>query len=114
MIGGVTGLRPALERLRTWWRPVKCLPPSYWLTRFVVLRLLGLVYFFAFFSLARQVLPLVGSRGLLPADLFMQRLETAIGSRLGGFLQFPSLFWIDASDASLQAMAWLGTGLALL
>src|SRR5206468_2168786 len=23
-------------------------------------------------------------------------------------------FWIDASDASLQAMAWLGTGLALL
>jgi len=38
--------------------------PTYWLTRFLILRLLGLVYFFAFLSLARQVLPLIGEHGL--------------------------------------------------
>ena len=31
--------------------------PTYWLTRLLILRLLGLVYFFAFLSLALQVLP---------------------------------------------------------
>src|SRR5262249_16045112 len=37
-------------------------PPSrFWLTRFLILRLLGLVYFFAFFSAAKQVLPLLGT-----------------------------------------------------
>jgi len=40
---------------------------GYWLTRFAILRLLGFVYFFAFLSLACQVLPLIGSDGLLPA-----------------------------------------------
>src|SRR5262245_11092821 len=40
--------------------------PSYWLTRFAILRLLGLVYLVAFLSLARQVLALIGHDGLLP------------------------------------------------
>ncbi|HEY6865721.1 MAG TPA: lipase maturation factor family protein, partial [Candidatus Eisenbacteria bacterium] len=41
---------------------------SFWLTRFLILRLLGFVYFFAFLSAARQVLPLLGSDGLTPAS----------------------------------------------
>src|SRR5258706_816139 len=108
MIGGVMGLRSVVEWLSERWRSRQGGTPSYWLTRFVILRLLGLVYFFAFFSLARQVLPLIGSRGLLPADLFMQRLETAIGSRLGGFLQFPGPFWLHAADTPLPGTALLG------
>jgi len=40
---------------------------EYWLTRFVILRFLGIVYLFAFLSLAFQVTPLVGENGLLPA-----------------------------------------------
>ena len=56
------------------------LAPSYWLTRFVLLRLLGLVYFFAFLSLATQVLPLLGSHGLLPVPLFLERAGKHFGS----------------------------------
>ena len=89
-------------------------PPSYWLTRFAVLRLLGLVYFVAFLSLARQLLPLIGEDGLLPAGLYLQRLEAHFGSRSEGFLQVPSLFWIDVSDPFLVVMAWLGAALSLL
>jgi len=40
--------------------------PTYWLTRFAILRLLGLVYFIAFWTLVHQGLPLLGTHGLLP------------------------------------------------
>jgi len=87
---------------------------SYWLTRFLILRLLGLIYFVAFLSLAQQVLPLIGSDGLLPAPLFLERVQAHFGSRLEGFLQIPSLFWLDVSDRVLVAGAWAGTALSLL
>ena len=96
------------------WRDRLGPPRSYWLTRFVLLRLLGLVYFFAFVSLATQLLPLIGSHGLLPAAAFLSRIEGYFGSRTDGFLQFPSLFWIDTSDPFLVAMAWSGVALSLL
>ena len=86
----------------------------YWLTRFVLLRLLGFVYFVAFLCLARQLLPLLGHDGLTPVPLFLHRLEAHFGSRQAAFLQFPSLFWLDASDGFMLAMAWLGAGLSLV
>src|SRR2546428_3427655 len=98
------------KRLRGWMGE----PSSYWLTRFVVLRLLGLVYFVAFLSLSRQVLPLIGAQGLLPVGIFLQRLETHFGSRLEAFLQYPSLFWLGASDPLLMALACVGIALSLL
>jgi len=88
--------------------------PSYWLTRFLLLRLVGLVYAVAFLGLARQLLPLIGHDGLLPADLYLGRLATHFGSRAAAFLQVPSLFWLDVSDRVLVATAWLGVGLSLL
>ncbi|MBI4169142.1 MAG: lipase maturation factor family protein [Acidobacteria bacterium] len=104
---------PRIHALLARWRERRGGPPSYWLTRFVILRLLGLVYFFAFLSLARQVLPLIGQEGLLPAGLFLQRVEARFGSRLDGFLQLPSLFWIDSSDSFFSLMAWLGVVLSV-
>ncbi len=83
-------------------------PPSYWLTRFLILRLLGFVYFFAFLSLATQVLPLIGSDGLLPADRFLARLAGQ------GFWRLPSLFWLGISDTALVVLAWMGVVLALV
>src|SRR5881396_4244632 len=87
---------------------------SFWLARFLILRLLGFVYFFAFLSAAKQVLPLLGSDGLTPASVWLREVATALGSRWAGFLQFPSLFWLGAPDGTLAGMAWLGTGLSLL
>jgi Lipase maturation factor len=89
-------------------------PPSYWLTRFVILRLLGLVYFVAFLSLAQQVLPLIGDDGLLPTRAFLARVAAAAGSRLDGFVALPSVFWLGASDRMLVALAWTGVALSAL
>jgi len=89
-------------------------PHSYWLTRFVILRFLGMVYFVAFLSLANQILPLIGKNGLLPAELYLHQLEKYFGSRLNAFFQLPSLFWINVSDSFLVRMTWLGMGLSLV
>jgi Lipase maturation factor len=87
--------------------------PGYWLTRFLVLRLLGLVYFVAFLCLVEQLLPLLGARGLLPIPLFLRHVSERAGSPGAGFLRVPSLFWLDASDGFLQAAAWAGVVLSI-
>jgi hypothetical protein len=88
-------------------------PPTWWLTRFAILRLLGLVYAFAFLSLARQVLPLIGSDGLLPASSFLERVADHFGSKSAAVTALPSLFWLHLSDPLLLVLAWLGFALSL-
>jgi Lipase maturation factor len=88
-------------------------PPSYWLTRFAILRLLGFVYCFAFLSAANQVVPLIGRHGLLPARVFLERVADQLGSRAAGAAALPSLFWIHLSDATLLGLAWLGLALSV-
>ena len=85
---------------------------SYWLTRFLILRLLGVVYLIAFLVLANQVLPLIGRDGLLPAHDYLDRLRQHFGSRSAAVLQIPSLFWLGISDRALLVAAWIGVGLA--
>ena len=81
---------------------------SYWLTRFVLLRLLGFVYAVAFFTAARQIQPLIGSHGLLPVGLFLSRVQNTLGSVPAGLVRLPSVFWFAHSDGVLQAAAWIG------
>jgi len=86
----------------------------YVLTRFVLLRLLGLIYFVAFLSAALQIQPLLGPEGLLPAQRFVEHVTALSGSRAAAFARIPSLFfWIDPSGASLQVACWLGAALSL-
>jgi len=87
--------------------------PTYQYTRFLILRLLGFVYFFAFLSLALQVVPLVGQDGLLPANTFLEAVRAQAGSRLGAFLELPGFFWLGLSDRLLVVMAWTGAALSL-
>jgi hypothetical protein len=100
-----TGNRPPVSDAET---------SSYWLTRFVVLRLLGAVYAVAFLVAIEQILPLIGSHGLLPVGDFLERVRAALGSTSAGVVRLPSLFWIDHSDGSLLGLAWAGFALSLV
>jgi hypothetical protein len=101
-----------LHRLLTSWRERP--RSTYVFTRFAVLRLLGLVYFVAFYSAVRQIGPLIGPRGLLPADVLLAREVAAAGSRSAAFWQEPTLFlWTGASEAALVGVCWAGTLLSL-
>src|SRR5688572_2739750 len=76
-------------------------PAEYWLTRFILLRLLGLLYLIAFLAAALQLGPLIGHDGLLPADTYLRRLTEHFGSRAEGFFELPSVFWFGVSDGAL-------------
>jgi hypothetical protein len=55
---------------------------SYWLPRFLILRLLGFVYAVAFLVAAQELVPLVGEDGLTPAnDGSFSSRRSAIESR---------------------------------
>ena len=82
--------------------------PTYWLTRFVILRFLGVIYAIAFLVAINQILPLIGSNGLLPVGNYLHLITRALGSEAAGFLRLPSVFWLGHSDAALLTVAWTG------
>src|SRR3989449_6410371 len=53
--------------------------PTYLLSRWLFLRLLGVIYFIAFVSLALQITGLVGEHGILPARTFLERAHALYG-----------------------------------
>jgi len=77
---------------------------DYALTRFVFQRLLAFLYAVAFLIAANQLKGLIGSRGLLPLRLFLQRVS---------FWEAPSLFWLNHSNTFLLALSWLGFALSM-
>src|SRR5207244_12426354 len=86
---------------------------SYWLTRFIILRLLGFVYTIAFLVAGRQLVPLVGRSGLTPAYDYLYNIHSQLGSRTEGMLQLPTLFWFGCTDQGMSTFAWVGFALSL-
>ena len=90
-------------------------PPSYLLSRWVFLRLLGLVYVIAFVSLWGQLAGLVGAHGILPVANFLQGAQRTYGS--DAYHLFPTLAWINSigsSDAGLKFLCGAGVLAGLL
>ena len=87
---------------------------SYWLTRFIILRLLGFIYAVAFLVAAQQLVPLIGAHGLTPANHFLESIQAQLGSRTAGMLRVPTLFWFGISDNALSIFSWIGFGLSLV
>ena len=82
--------------------------PTYWLTRFMILRLLGAVYAVAFLVAINQLVPLIGSNGLLPLGNYLNLVSRSLGSDFAGFVRLPSIFWLWHSDGALLMVAWIG------
>src|SRR5258708_928541 len=78
--------------------------PQYWLTRFCFQRALAFIYVIAFLMVLNQFRGLLGDRGLLPAGLFLRRVE---------FWDSPSVFFLHYSDSAAMIAAGVGLLLAL-
>ncbi len=87
-------------------------PPSYRLSRWVFLRLLGLTYSIAFVSLATQVTGLIGSDGILPAGAYLDRLRDTYGSE--AYRLYPTLLWLSSSDLALTILCGFGVAASVL
>ncbi|MGD0746020.1 MAG: lipase maturation factor family protein [Verrucomicrobiota bacterium] len=97
-----------------WGRHVEL--PTYFLTRRVFLRVLGVIYLIAFISLWTQISGLIGHNGILPADRFIAAVRQqcdAQGIGVERFHLLPTLCWLDASDSSLNVQCAAGAVLAV-
>jgi predicted DCC family thiol-disulfide oxidoreductase YuxK len=90
--------------------------PTYFLSRWVFLRFLGLIYLIAFVSLWTQVDGLIGSHGITPATTMMQQVRDTGWAGHGPALYWylPTLCWLNTSDAFLHFLCWGGVLLSLL
>ncbi|MCH8242266.1 MAG: lipase maturation factor family protein, partial [Planctomycetes bacterium] len=87
-------------------------PSTYHLTRWLFLRLLGVIYLIAFASLAVQILGLVGSNGILPVAPYLDRVYNRLGSE--AYLRLPTLCWFDSSDTMLRGLCFGGMAASVL
>jgi hypothetical protein len=86
--------------------------PTFSLARWLFLKALGIVYLFAFWSFAQQALGLIGSKGILPANEFLQAVQSQLGAR--SYAVVPTIFWLNASNTFIQLLPLIGILLSIL
>lgn len=108
----VAGHRSFFDSLRLFLWGKRLDPPSHFLTRWLFLRLIGVVYLIAFASLWPQLGGLVGAHGVLPAGHYLAAVAHLMGPER--FHALPTLAWLSASDGFLKLLAGAGTFLSIL
>ena len=86
-------------------------PTNYKLTSWVFLRLLGLIYFTAFASLAVQISGLIGADGILPLNNYLEQVKAQLGSK--AYYYLPTIFWPYSGDSLLEWTCIAGCLLSL-
>src|SRR5205809_6822808 len=85
---------------------------SFFLSRWLFLRLIGLTYLIAFLSLWVQIDGLIGGNSILPAASYLGQISlVAVPER---FWRLPTLCWLISSDTMLHALCAGGSLLSLL
>jgi hypothetical protein len=79
---------------------------DYQLCSWFFIKLLAVIYFAAFLSLAVQITGLAGPNGILPFNELLDLVYKEHGYR--AYLLLPSLFWIDSNNTTLQLAAYSG------
>lgn len=90
-------------------------PPTFLLTRWIYLRLLGITSLAAFVSWWVQQSGLIGSRGIAPAKNLIAHVRNLEQSGVleRAWTSFPTLLWLDSSDAMLHGLCAFGVASSL-
>jgi hypothetical protein len=86
--------------------------PGHLWPRWIFLRVLGLIYFSAFYSLLFQIKGLIGPNGILPAADYLQAVNAAVHAQ--SYWTVPTLLWFGASNGALMTLCWVGLVASLL
>ena len=76
------------------------------------LKLLAIIYFFAFLSMAVQITGLVGPNGILPFEISLNNFYQQHG--VSAWFKMPTLFWFSASNLALHTVTILGCVFSVL
>ncbi len=88
------------------------IPPAYFSSRWVFLKILALCYLAAFGSFGVQVNGLIGERGILPLRIFLSEAQVELGSK--AYWEVPTLCWFNDSNSFLHLLCGAGVVLSLL
>lgn len=86
--------------------------PGHLWPRWIFLRVLGLIYFSAFYSLLFQIKGLIGPNGILPGADYLQAVNAALHAQ--SYWTVPTLLWFGASNGALMTLCWVGLVASLL
>ncbi|WP_024298430.1 lipase maturation factor family protein [Methylomicrobium lacus] len=86
--------------------------PPFALVNWLFLRGLALIYLAAFASMSVQIEGLIGVQGILPIEAKLTEMAAIYGS--AGYFEFPTLFWLAASDPALKLVCYAGIAASLL
>lgn len=92
--------------------PLALDPGPYSIAIQIFLRLLGLIYLFAYVPFLFQIRGLLGKDGILPVSTFLHHVQQRFGARR--FYYLPTVLWINSSDAALFGLIWAGILLGAL
>ncbi len=87
-------------------------PADRFLSRWIFLRALGLIYFSAFFPLVFQIRGLIGPQGILPAGEYLKSVSEQLGYTRYWYV--PSVLWFSSGSHMLTGLCWAGMAAALL
>ena len=85
---------------------------TYILSRWIFLRLLGVIYLIAFVSIWCQIDGLIGAQGILPVSEYLEMVREHRGSE--AYTLLPTLCWLSPTDTMLHVLCAAGSGLAVL
>jgi len=80
--------------------------PDELLPRWIFLRVMGLIYYSAFFSLAFQIKGLIGPQGILPAGEYLRAVSEQFGRV--GYWYVPTLLLLSSGRHMLTGICWVG------
>ncbi len=86
--------------------------PRYFVTRWMFLRVLGIVHLVAFSSLWVQIDGLIGRRGIAPAYMLLDFIRNRTGFER--IWKLPTIFWLNDSNWFLHAVCGAGVFFALV
>ena len=87
-------------------------PSTYRLVEWLFGGVLSVIFLIAFLSFGVQALGLIGSQGVLPVGMYLQRAHEYLGSK--AFFVVPTAFWLNSSDAAIRAVWIAGAVISLL
>lgn len=81
-------------------------PSHYVASAELFLRLLGMVYVFAFGAFLFQIEGLLGKNGILPIGTYLQLIKSRLRYP---YYRVPTIFWFNSSDAFIWGVTFVGT-----
>ena len=105
-------MQPVVNGFRPLASTIQSERSALYLSRWIFIRLLGVIYLIAFISLWTQIDGLIGHNGMLPVADYLNAVSERLGPERCWWV--PTFCWFNASDGFIHLQCAAGVALSLL